>query len=90
MSVDAQRKVGGLSSVHGNLMRLDPIMQQYLTVRLYLNAALLKPMLPHDMTYMPRTEEVIIPQASEVVNLSQMFIHLWLLRVFIQGTDICF
>ena len=36
VSADARRKVGGLSSVHGNLMRLDPMMQQYLTVSLHL------------------------------------------------------
>ena len=32
MAVDAQKNVGGLSSVHGNLMKLDPLMQQYLEV----------------------------------------------------------
>lgn len=41
VSVDARRKVEGLSSVHGNLMRLDPMMQQYLTVSVYLNLMLL-------------------------------------------------
>ena len=32
VAVDAQQNVGGLSSVHGNLMKLDPLMQQYLEV----------------------------------------------------------
>ena len=33
VAVDAQRNFGGLSSVHGNFMKLDPLMQQYLEVR---------------------------------------------------------
>jgi len=32
VGVDAQKNLGGLSSVHGNLMKLDPLMQQYLEV----------------------------------------------------------
>ena len=54
------------------------MMQQYLTVRPYLNVALLKFMLPHNIIYMPRTSEVISTQASESVNFSLMSIHLWL------------
>lgn len=34
VAVAAQRNFGGLSSVHGNFMKLDPLMQQYLEVRL--------------------------------------------------------
>lgn len=34
--VDAQKNIGGLASVHGNLMKLDPLMQQYLEARLFL------------------------------------------------------
>ncbi|KAK9818001.1 hypothetical protein WJX72_005592 [[Myrmecia] bisecta] len=30
VTVDAQKNKGGLSSVHGNLFKLDPVMQQYL------------------------------------------------------------
>lgn len=32
VSVDAQKNKGGMSSVHGNLFKLDPVMQQYLEV----------------------------------------------------------
>lgn len=32
VAVSAQRNSGGLSSVHGSLMKLDPGLQQYLTV----------------------------------------------------------
>ena len=32
VAVDAQKNIGGLSSVHGNLVKLDPLMQQYLEV----------------------------------------------------------
>lgn len=32
VTVDAQKNKGGLSSVHGNLFKLDPVMQQYLEV----------------------------------------------------------
>ena len=32
VAVNAQQNIGGLSSVHGNLMKLDPLMQQYLEV----------------------------------------------------------
>lgn len=34
--VDAQKNIGGLASVHGNLMKLDPLMQQYLEARSFL------------------------------------------------------
>lgn len=30
---NAQRNTGGLSAVHGNLFKLDPVMQHYLEVR---------------------------------------------------------
>ncbi len=33
VSVEAQRNVGSTASVHGNLMKLDPLMQQYLEAR---------------------------------------------------------
>ena len=33
VTVDAQKNKGGMSSVHGNLFKLDPVMQQYLEVR---------------------------------------------------------
>ena len=32
VTVDAQKNKGGMSSVHGNLFKLDPVMQQYLEV----------------------------------------------------------
>lgn len=32
VAVNAQRNSSGMSSVHGNLMKLDPSLQQYLTV----------------------------------------------------------
>ena len=32
LAVDAKQNIGGLSSVHGNLVKLDPLMQQYLEV----------------------------------------------------------
>ena len=32
VTVDAQKNIGGMSSVHGNLFKLDPVMQQYLEV----------------------------------------------------------
>ena len=34
VTVDAQKNKGGMSSVHGNLFKLDPVMQQYLEVSL--------------------------------------------------------
>lgn len=35
VTVDAQKNKGGMSSVHGNLFKLDPVMQQYLEVSLF-------------------------------------------------------
>ena len=52
--------------MHGNLMRLDPMMQQYLTVSLYLNIMLLMCMfhMPHGKYYMPEPSEVMFAHAS--------------------------
>lgn len=39
VAVDAHRNGGGISAVHGNLMRLDPALQQYLAVSLSCNSS---------------------------------------------------
>ena len=46
---DAQQNKGGLTSVHGNLFKLDPVMQQYLEVTAYFIKTHACSMRPHDI-----------------------------------------